>query len=60
MKEETTEQKSEEQKSMNLTSPMSMNLTSPMTGLPKHGTRWARAKHPTPRELDQEERIAPL
>jgi hypothetical protein len=29
------------------------------TGLPKHGTRWARAQNPTPRELNLEERNAP-
>jgi hypothetical protein len=27
-----------------------------MAGLPKHGTRWARAQNPTPRELNLEER----
>jgi hypothetical protein len=29
-------------------------------GLPKHGTRWARAQHPMLRELGLEERTAPL
>jgi len=31
-----------------------------MAGLPKHGTRWARAQHPMLRELSLEERTAPL
>jgi hypothetical protein len=31
-----------------------------MAGLPKHGTRWARAQNPMPRELNLEERNAPL
>jgi hypothetical protein len=30
-----------------------------MAGLPKHGTQWARAQNPTPRELNLEERNAP-
>jgi len=30
-----------------------------MAGLPKHGTRWARAQNPTPGELNLEERNAP-
>jgi len=30
-----------------------------MAGLPKHGTRWARAQNPKPRELNLEERNAP-
>jgi len=29
-------------------------------GLPKHGTQWARAQNPKPRELNLEERNAPL
>jgi hypothetical protein len=28
-------------------------------GLPKHGTRWARAQTSTPRKLSREERTAP-
>jgi hypothetical protein len=36
MKEETTEQNSEIQKDM--------YLTSPMTGSPKHGAQWARVQ----------------
>ena len=34
-------------------------LLSLKTGLPKHGTRWARAQYPTRRELNLEERAAP-
>ena len=34
------------------------NLLRPLTGLPNHGTRWARAKNPTLRVLNIEERTA--
>ena len=35
-------------------------LLRPKAGLPKHGTRWARAQNPMLRELSREERTAPL
>ena len=37
---------------------LNKKLLRPLTGLPNHGTRWARAKNPTLRVLNLEERTA--
>jgi len=50
--EATTDKKTEKNRK-------NQNLLSVTTGLPKHGTQWARAQHPMLRELGREERTAP-